>query len=64
MRFKLFIILLGIVILVLTACNPQTSGPTPIRIAVLPVLDTLPIHVAQEEGLFEKHTHADSRRHR
>ena len=55
MRIKLYIILLGIVILVLTACNPQTSGPTPIRIAALPVLDTLPIHVAQEEGLFEKH---------
>jgi len=53
MRIKIFLLLFSI--LILTACAPQTANQTNIRIAALPVLDTLPIHVAQEEGLFEKH---------
>ena len=48
----LFVVLVGI-----SACS-GSSGPTEtstVRIAALPVLDTLPIYVAEEEGLFENH---------
>lgn len=42
--------------LTLTACSPATpAAPTTIRVALLPVLDVLPMVVAQEEGLYEKH---------
>jgi NitT/TauT family transport system substrate-binding protein len=44
-----------LIMIVISACSSRSANPTSIRIAVLPVLDTLPIHVAQEEGLFEKH---------
>jgi NitT/TauT family transport system substrate-binding protein len=31
------------------------AEPTTLRIAILPILDTLPMYVAQQEGLFDKH---------
>lgn len=39
------------------ACaQPQpAAGPVSLRIVVLPILDKLPMYVAQQEGLFEKH---------
>ena len=40
-------------LLVLSACAPQTAGT--LQIAVLPIIDTLPMYVAQQEGLFAKH---------
>ena len=40
-------------LLVLSACAPQTAGS--LKIAVLPIIDTLPMYVAQQEGLFAKH---------
>jgi NitT/TauT family transport system substrate-binding protein len=40
-------------ILILSACAPQTAGS--LKIAVLPIIDTLPMYVAQQEGLFAKH---------
>lgn len=42
--------------LVLAACGaPATpAGPTTIRVAVLPILDGLPMYVAQARGYFEK----------
>lgn len=40
-------------LLVLSACARQTVGT--LKIAVLPIIDTLPMYVAQQEGLFEKH---------
>ena len=53
------ILLLG---LVLSACAQSASPtsvsspePTTLKIAVLPILDTLPMYVAQQEGLFAKH---------
>jgi NitT/TauT family transport system substrate-binding protein len=56
MRIKINILFIVITfLLTLTACNPRAEDPTTIRFAALPVLDTLPIHVAQKEGLFEKH---------
>ncbi len=49
----LFTMLAG---LTLSACSPATpAAPTTIRVALLPVLDVLPMVVAQEEGLYEKH---------
>lgn len=35
--------------------EPQTGQTVQIRMAVLPVLDALPLYVAQQEGLFEKY---------
>jgi NitT/TauT family transport system substrate-binding protein len=35
--------------------EPTTSEPVTLKIAVLPILDTLPMFVAQKEGLFAKH---------
>lgn len=61
-RFSSSIILLFV--LLIAACAPKTSGiqtKTPIesmptlRIAVLPIIDTLPMYVAESEKLFEKH---------
>ena len=40
--------------LFLSACTPQRSM-TALRIAVLPVIDTLPMYVAQQENLFARH---------
>jgi NitT/TauT family transport system substrate-binding protein len=40
----------------LTACQPAAKdATTTVRVARIPVLDTLPLYVAQQEGLFEKH---------
>ncbi|MFC1997116.1 ABC transporter substrate-binding protein [Chloroflexota bacterium] len=55
MRFTVILFFLMAVALSITGCNPQTANPLTIKIAALPVLDTLPIYVAQEEGLFDKH---------
>jgi NitT/TauT family transport system substrate-binding protein len=54
---RLFLNLVSMAILIclsLTACAPAAK-PLTLKIAVLPILDTLPMYVAQEEGLFEKH---------
>lgn len=49
---------------ILTACTPLTTSvatpasaaePVTLKIAVLPIIDTLPMYVAQQEGLFTKH---------
>lgn len=52
---KIFIALLAVA-LFLSSCSPKVeqNKTTKIRIAVIPVIDTLPIFVAQSEGLFEK----------
>ncbi len=38
----------------LAACAPAPSRPATLRIAVLPIIDALPMYVAQQEGLFAK----------
>src|ERR1051325_2786213 len=53
MKQKLTIIFLGFVIL-LSACAPQPKTVKTLKIAVLPIIDTLPMYVAQQEGLFAK----------
>lgn len=45
-----------LIVMVLTACQPADKNvTTTVRVARIPVLDTLPLFVAQQEGLFEKH---------
>jgi NitT/TauT family transport system substrate-binding protein len=41
-------------LILLTACAPKPAART-LKIAVLPIIDTLPMYVAQQEGLFAKH---------
>jgi NitT/TauT family transport system substrate-binding protein len=41
--------------MVLSACAPKTSEKTSIRFAVLPILDSLPMYVAQQEGFFDRY---------
>ncbi len=36
----------------LAGCRAQASDDAPLRIAVLPIIDTLPVYVAQQEGYF------------
>lgn len=52
MKSRIVLALLSLVI-VLSACAPQSTGT--LKIAVLPIIDTLPMYVAQQEGLFAKH---------
>lgn len=53
MRQKLASVLL-VLTFVLSACT-SAAQPSNLKIAVLPIIDTLPMYVAQQEGLFEKH---------
>jgi NitT/TauT family transport system substrate-binding protein len=58
MSRKTALTLLGF-LLILSACSPKAannqSPAKPLRIAVLPIIDTLPMYVAQQEGLFVRH---------
>lgn len=53
MRQKLASVLF-ILTFVLSACA-SAAQPAALKIAVLPIIDTLPMYVAQQEGLFAKH---------
>lgn len=53
MKNKLLPILLSLVIF-LAACS-SPAEPAALKIAVLPIIDTLPMYAAQQEGLFTKH---------
>ncbi|NJC95492.1 MAG: transporter substrate-binding domain-containing protein [Anaerolineae bacterium] len=53
MRNKIFSLLFSLSIL-LSACASPAESAT-LKIAVLPIIDTLPMYVAQQEGLFAKH---------
>lgn len=52
---SIILILIGILLLFALSCAQQTTDDTvTLKVAVLPILDTLPMYVAQEEGLFEE----------
>ena len=61
---KLFMLILALGLL-LSACGasatevatqaPAAVEPVTLKIAVLPIIDTLPMYIAQQEGLFAKH---------
>lgn len=55
---KIFSLVSALVLMLnlLSACAvPQQASTTPLKFTALPILDFLPMYVAQEEGLFEKH---------
>ena len=64
-RRKIYPFLLGFfyatLILTLAGCSqagtpqPPAVEPVSLRVAVLPILETLPMYLAQQEGLFAKH---------
>ncbi len=57
-RLSSIVLLAALVLgMVLSACTPQAApaAPAKIRIAALPIIDALPLYVAQKEGLFAKH---------
>ena len=50
---KIIAITLLMLNIILSACTPvttSTSQPVTLKIAVLPIIDTLPMYVAQQEG--------------
>ncbi len=49
-----FISLLIIISLFLGACAIKTEQTSTLKIAILPILETLPMYVAEQEGYFEK----------
>ncbi len=49
-----FLPILLSLIFILSACASPAESTT-LKIAVLPIIDTLPMYVAQQEGLFAKH---------
>lgn len=49
---KTFSILLILVFLALAGCTAKPTETAPLKVAVLPVLDTLPLYVADKEGYF------------
>jgi NitT/TauT family transport system substrate-binding protein len=51
LRFPLIIILVALIV---AACAPAAE-PATLKIAVLPIIDALPMYVAQQQGLFAKH---------
>ena len=53
MNRKIVILLLSLALL-LSACASQPKTAGTLKIAVLPIIDTLPMYVAQQEGLFAK----------
>ena len=56
MKRKIAFTFLGLLLL-LSACAPGAGTPAAksLKIAVLPIIDTLPMYVAQQEGLFARH---------
>ncbi|MBK9927129.1 MAG: ABC transporter substrate-binding protein [Anaerolineales bacterium] len=53
MRNKFLPVLLSLIFLLSACASP--AEPASLKIAVLPIIDTLPMYVAQQEGLFVKH---------
>lgn len=49
-----FATILFVLTTLITACVPKPAAST-LKIAVLPIVDTLPMYVAQQEGLFANH---------
>jgi NitT/TauT family transport system substrate-binding protein len=54
MNKKVILIFFSFIVL-LSACAPQQAADMELKIAVLPIIDTLPMYVAQQEGLFAKY---------
>jgi NitT/TauT family transport system substrate-binding protein len=48
-------LLVFVLVFLLGACTPKASENYEVKFAVLPILDSLPMYVAQQEGIFEKY---------
>lgn len=59
MKHTRIMLIIAIIILLTTACKgnqqPATEESLTLRISVLPIIDTLPLYVAQQEGYFAEH---------
>lgn len=53
MRGKIYRPLLPLLIFFLSGCSSSTPEPVTIRVGVLPILDSLPMYVAEERGFFQ-----------
>ncbi len=51
---KTIVLMAVLLAVVLAGCGGQTAEPQTLRIAVLPILDALPMHVALAQGYFEE----------
>jgi len=52
-RWMLVLIAVNMLIGLITGCSPRSNPNTvPVKLALLPILDTIPIYLAQEEGYF------------
>jgi len=51
---KAIVLMAVLLAVVLAGCSGQNAEPQTLRIAVLPILDALPMHVAQAQGYFEE----------
>ncbi|KAF0104841.1 MAG: NitT/TauT family transport system substrate-binding protein [Chloroflexi bacterium] len=51
---KVVQLLFMIIIFILAGCSPKPAEKTPLKVAVLPVLDSLPLYVAEKQGYFEQ----------
>ncbi|PKO14038.1 MAG: hypothetical protein CVU39_15770 [Chloroflexi bacterium HGW-Chloroflexi-10] len=53
LRWGIFVI--ALLTVVMSACTPKPAEQQTLKFAVLPIIDSLPMYVAQEEGLFTKY---------
>jgi len=51
---RLLLVLTLLTIVLIPACSAKPVQTSKVRVALLPILDSLPIHVAQSEGYFEE----------
>lgn len=53
----IFVLILAFTTFIISACSQNTTSKEPVtlKVAVLPILDSLPMYVAQEEGLYEEY---------
>jgi NitT/TauT family transport system substrate-binding protein len=57
-KTNLLLALILVSMTVLSACSPSTTPkaePVTLKIAILPIIDSLPMYVAEKENLFAKH---------
>jgi len=51
---KVIVMTIILLVMLLAGCSGQTAEPQTLRIAVLPILDALPMHAALQHGYFEE----------
>lgn len=54
-KSRIFVVLIAAAAMLLQSCAPKPAETVVLKIALLPIIDAVPIYAAQQEGLFEKH---------